>query len=73
MFVCAKAHFAKKTIISIHKYFRNLSPSPPEIPNMITTNDFHIDFCPFDNLSPIPHGHVFFPSSRGSSNELGIF
>lgn len=43
-----------------------------QMPNVITTDEFQIDFCPFDNLWPIPHGHIFFLSSRDSSNELDL-
>lgn len=41
----------------------------PTNANVITTNDFQMDFCPSDSLLPIPHGHIFFLPHRDSSNE----
>lgn len=71
LFVCGKAHFCKEN----HYFYTQIFSEPitPQMPNVIATDDFQIDFCPFDNLLPIPHGHIFFLPCSDSSNELDVF
>ena len=71
LLVCGKAHFCKE-----NHYFNTQIFSQSitlQRPNVITTSDFQIDFCPFDSLLPIPHTHIFFLPHKDSSNELDIF
>ena len=71
LLVCGKAHFCKE-----NHYFNTQIFSQSitlQMPNVITTSDFQIDFCPFDSLLPIPHTHIFFLPHKDSSNELDIF
>lgn len=70
-FVSGKAHLCKEDHYFSTQVFAE--STIPQKPNVITTNDFQIDFCPFDNLLPISHGHIFILPSREPNNELEEF